>query len=517
MKQILHILRKDLRHHWIEIAFSLAALSAYSIYAVYDWEKDTLVFERNFWAIALPILIPLTWWFLIARVIQGETLVGDRQFWITRPYEWKKLLAAKAIFILLFISLPCYLTGVFLLIKAGFNPLHYWIGLFWMQAYLVVFPLVPMAALATVTRNITQSLVAFLAVILFMAGMLALAVIRPESSSSAGFDSDWVEGALVVVVSLLVVGLQYVRRKTALSRLLLAGTAAAVALVEFAGPYVVHGKSLLAGPPASASLSFRAVLDSRNAQNKTSETQANEDVEDPVTIQIPIITSGSSANLVARVDDVRLSLRARDGFLWDSKTGEYRSIMSAREEHWSTEFEMAKGIFERLRGVPVNGRVSLTLSIYRIGDTKQIAATAGEFVVPRVGLCRIAVRDDDRVLCYSALGSPTVLMRVEAATSTCPQHSGDEPAPAGAVAYDWKWASSPDLTYGVNPVEKYTFLLSNYPVQAHICPGTPLMVTLPEMTERAQIGFELSDFKVDEYRKQKFGGFLRILPAAPRK
>jgi len=30
-------------------------------------------------------------------VVHAESLVGDRQFWITRPYEWKKLLTAKAL------------------------------------------------------------------------------------------------------------------------------------------------------------------------------------------------------------------------------------------------------------------------------------------------------------------------------------------------------------------------------------------------------------------------------------
>jgi len=36
---------------------------------------------------------------VVSRPTRGarESLVGDRQFWITRPYEWKKLLTAKAL------------------------------------------------------------------------------------------------------------------------------------------------------------------------------------------------------------------------------------------------------------------------------------------------------------------------------------------------------------------------------------------------------------------------------------
>jgi hypothetical protein len=36
-------------------------------------------------------------------VIHAEALVGDRRFWLTRPYEWKKLLGAKALFLLVFL------------------------------------------------------------------------------------------------------------------------------------------------------------------------------------------------------------------------------------------------------------------------------------------------------------------------------------------------------------------------------------------------------------------------------
>jgi len=76
---------------------------------------------QTYWTL---ILLLLTWWFLIVRAVQSEALPGDRQYWITRPYEWKKLLAAKLLFIGVFVHLAAFVDDAFLLTRAGFN-LHF--------------------------------------------------------------------------------------------------------------------------------------------------------------------------------------------------------------------------------------------------------------------------------------------------------------------------------------------------------------------------------------------------------
>src|SRR5687768_13366660 len=43
-------------------------------------------------------LLPLAWCHLVMLMVHQEPLVGDRQFWVTRPYSWRSLIAAKAMF-----------------------------------------------------------------------------------------------------------------------------------------------------------------------------------------------------------------------------------------------------------------------------------------------------------------------------------------------------------------------------------------------------------------------------------
>lgn len=106
MKQTLHIIAKDARRFWPEIAILIVTTAAFAriypnqwltpgLYAVSGWGGFAGPQGLQLLATVLAVLVPVSWLLLIARVIHGESLVGDRQFWLTRPYEWKQLLAAK--------------------------------------------------------------------------------------------------------------------------------------------------------------------------------------------------------------------------------------------------------------------------------------------------------------------------------------------------------------------------------------------------------------------------------------
>ena len=154
MKQILHIFAKDARHFLPEILVSLALTIAFAWIYPNEWLWSRNVgavaggffFEPRLLASFLTLLVPVSWWLLISRVIHEEKLVGDCQFWVTRPYDWKKLLAAKALFLFCFLYLPLLLAQCFLLLRAGYSPLSYLPGLLF-NLYLIstvlVLPLSP--------------------------------------------------------------------------------------------------------------------------------------------------------------------------------------------------------------------------------------------------------------------------------------------------------------------------------------------------------------------------------------
>src|ERR1019366_2862448 len=220
MKQIWNIFRKDLRQFWREIVVTQALLVLYSWNDVRGWSGERMVgyaglagiIDYRFLAGLTTVLLPMAWAFLIVRVVQAEALVGDRQFWVTRPYEWKKLLA-----------------------RAGFNPPHYIAGLLWMQLLISLALILSILTLATVTASVVQLILALLGVALYMSGVAWLASVMPSSGFSGPVDS--LERTLLIVTCVSVAFWQYARRKTTGSRWLIAALALAVVLIVVATPY----------------------------------------------------------------------------------------------------------------------------------------------------------------------------------------------------------------------------------------------------------------------------------------
>src|SRR5580692_2001027 len=149
MTQALHIFKKDLRHLRIDIAVVLALIA---LFAYADSHASPVWNDRNrainATAQMLSILLPVSWLYLIARLVHAEPLVGDRQFWLTRPYQWPSLLAAKALFIISVISVPKAITDAIIISARGLALSHYLPGFALRELLVAIVMLLPFAALA---------------------------------------------------------------------------------------------------------------------------------------------------------------------------------------------------------------------------------------------------------------------------------------------------------------------------------------------------------------------------------
>jgi hypothetical protein len=493
MRQIFHIFRKDVRHHWMEILPCQAALVAFCWNEVRGWH-ERIDFRLDVLSTVVCVLLPLTWGFLVFRIVQSETLVGDRQFWITRPYEWKKLLPEKILFVLVFLNFPLLIAGAALLIKAGFSPWPHVLGLFWMQLLLIQIPFLPLMALAAVTRNLAQGLLALFAVLLFVAGMVALDAGMTFLGFPSG-DVDVLQSLIVIIVCVVAIGLQYTQRKTRQSRAWLAGGAVAAILVMSGNAYYLHGKDdKYPWPAAGQSTSFHADLDPVHLSAPKEPPEKDADVN----FAIPLRTWGLPPESLGRVRGVKITLRAPDGFRWDSDWQGYSSLLLPKEHHWRQDFSMKYKFYERLKSVPLKARVSVAVEVFREHDPEVITAGSGEFDVPRVGRCRVRPKDSSTLRCHSPLVKPPtmVVVRVDPATSTCTGREEDQ-RPREGVPYAWEWGSDSRLPdYGISPVESFQFYFFS---GAHICPGTPLSLSFPEFTENTRVDFDIGTFNLDEY------------------
>src|SRR5271157_445977 len=217
MHEIVVILQRDLRRLWWQIGVA-AAMSA--THGCLDALRAGV--SPGGVEVSLDILLPLVWACLIAQAIHQEALVGDREFWMTRPYRWPRLLAAKALFAALCVHLPSFLTDAAILLARGFNPLTALPQLLGKQLMLAGVLTLPAMALATVLSDLTQFAVAV--PILFLAMDLSVKG-RPR------FPSVYIAVAFLAVAAVAVAVLQYRQRRTGLARILaISGGLAAGAL-----------------------------------------------------------------------------------------------------------------------------------------------------------------------------------------------------------------------------------------------------------------------------------------------
>lgn len=266
------------------------------------------------WALVM-FLLPLAWWILIARVIHAEALPGDRQFWTTRPYAWKSLLGAKALFVLLFVNLPLLIADAVILRAYGFSPGAEIPGLLWTQVLLTAAFVLPTAALSAITTGLIQLL---LTVVVLAAAIQILSIAAPDASLGTGWITlDWVTfyyALLVITVAALGILLwQYARRRTLATRSLAAAAVILAALGTELIPWTtafaiqsrlfkkqVDQSSLHIGFDSSKKWAARALIE-RDGQ---------------VRIEIPLQITGVPAGMDAKPDGLVMTMEGREGVAW---------------------------------------------------------------------------------------------------------------------------------------------------------------------------------------------------------
>jgi hypothetical protein len=237
MKQSIHIFRKDARYLWREITVFVLFAAIYSRFGGYISGPDILLEIAVIW--------------LIARAVHAEPLVGDRQFWLTRPYDWRSLLCAKLLFIAAFVCIPIGLGQFAMVILGHFSVLPAIPGLLWSQVAIFSAGLL-IAALAAMTSTTTFMLavLGFVAVIAVAINVGSqLVIYRPGFPLSFVWVRDYSILAIFVLSAGLICLWQYRDRASVRSwAAAFAGVVLTILVFFFMPPsFAIAAQSLLAG------------------------------------------------------------------------------------------------------------------------------------------------------------------------------------------------------------------------------------------------------------------------------
>jgi hypothetical protein len=515
MKQILHIFAKDSRHFWPEILVSLAITAVFTWTTPHGWGQPgglgavagfAVLGGLPFLGGSLALIVVVSWWLLIARVVHDESLVGDRQFWLTRPYEWSKLLAAKAVFLLVYLYVPFFIAKLILLKLAGFHPLSYLPGLL-LNLLLVTAALVaPLFAIATVTANFARMALAVIAIIVGFIAALVIASVKGAGASMPAFTIPlipWLCGAVIV--------LQYASRRVRLSRLLLIG----YPLVSCAISFVVPGEALTESkyPAVTAKEAAPIQLAPLQDQNHL-VTVSSLPVEKLVQVGVPLQFSGVATGHMLTSGNIKVSIEAVNGVHWTSPW-QYmpleRYVPGSQDS--SVYFRIKRTVLESFRSMPVTLHLTLAFTDMRAGFSRRVAVQTSDFPVSEFGICAPEIGWDGSlqitgITCKSALRQPP-FNYVEAMWSNGACSAMTTEQKDGVKGDGWIGESdrSP-AEFGISPVWVTSIPLSNNmnmhmrsnpgqnPSQQlrYLCPGTPLTFTQYDSVRQIRSELTIRDF-----------------------
>jgi hypothetical protein len=470
MFQALRIFRKDIAYLWPRAAGFAALL-------VVLCRLDARVPEQPATWYAEPLLeasFLLACLYLTASVIHAEAPAGDCPYWVTRPVSWRSLLAAKALWLLVFLNLPVLLAQAIALAAHGVSPFDQFTVLIWRQVFLTALVVLPASALAAVTGTLLQ---------FAMAGLVyfALCDVPKIFAGSAAHDwlgwdwlgSEWIRisatAAVSMAVAALVAGMQFARRRTAVNRAILGAAALAMGLCQVLPwriGFALQSTFSGAAPDKTARIVFAAGR--RSAPPGTP----------PGRVEIPVDVSGVSADQGVRVEGVRTTIDARNGQHWDSGWGfageiflsaegkSPRPFLTSEGPYW-LEIAVAPEFYAAVKDGPVHLRSTLALIL--LGDS-----TSTDL---ELGGARIA---EDTAVCWThpaggvvAVACSSPFWRAARSTLRAQSQSTGE-----SVAGDLFATQPGALTYGPYPTDSGLSMWSNRVEGSVYAPPLPIKVIL---------------------------------------
>jgi hypothetical protein len=518
MKQILHIFAKDCRHFWPEVLISLALVGALvriypstwlansGLYAVAGGGFLPGMLEAGFLATLLTVLVPVSWWLLIARVVHAEALVGDRQFWVTRPYEWKKLLAAKTLFLVVFLYLPLLIGQCLLLLRAGFQPLSFVPGLLFNLLLITAVIVLPLLAITTVTATFARVTVTLLAGLACFIGYIAVSLYLSDSASIPY--RDHVSLPLAFCFCGVVVVLQYASRRVWVSRLVLG---ALPILLVLTGMTVSESDEVRRDYPR-ASAGQEAPVQLALLRDAPHPATAYLNRSKQVQVSIPLQVSGVAEGYALLSSQVKVSADAANGSHWNSAwqglNNQY--YLPGTSESWIT-FQMSRAFFDQVRTAPVTLHFTVALTRVQAGNVRSIPLPMQDFSVPDFGICSPQAEVfQSRLLgvaCRFAVHQPK-LTYIRARWMDSPCSSSQPGLDTGVQGDAWigSLESSP-ADFAIAPVWSPSIALSNgtnmegnKPESRYLCPGTPVTFTQYHQVGRTQYDFTIPDFRLPSYQ-----------------
>jgi hypothetical protein len=420
LRMIFHILKKDLKLLW---PFGLAAaIMQFAIVAVH---LKLGVFEEQPVYSSLLLLLESTMYFgvavLITTLVHQDSIVGVRQDWLVRPIRRRDLMGAKLVFLLLAVQLPMLLASMICGMANGFSLWPSISEAVSQNIYFLVGFTLPIFAFVSLTGSTAEALgAAVVLVVIYILGSEAL--ILPVNGSPMGPTTNtglaWIpltwRFAIYLVAALAILLLQYFRRATRASRLVLAATVAGCLFTELVPWNAVFAWQKAMAPASQAAQSIAVHFDPSTARAQSAApvsaartgatfrpAQRHEADEDTI-LHMPLVFTGIPAGSFLKIDRAVARVAAPNSTREQviSEVGDPGDFevpddgQNTSQPRSVDEILHVRGrTYTRLKDTPVTLQLDYSATLVNLSSTHPIPAVNGDLHIDGLGHCETRLND----------------------------------------------------------------------------------------------------------------------------
>jgi hypothetical protein len=363
---------------------------------------------------------------LAIAVVHEDTVPGVDQDWLARPLARTDLLLAKMLFVLVTVCLPMLVLNLIDELALGFPALPSLAGALYKEAYLFVCLLVPVMAVASATRNMTDLVVLVAALVVLYAASLwvSATLFGADRCPTCDTSISWLQHLLqhvgLFAGSAVILGLQYYRRRTPVSRALLAAGVLLLVGMQLPWNAAFAIQSWMGAPIGSSPVAIRIAADTAAVTDGTGTGGGRQDSarratqallqgdldtavlslksvgrphDMPVMLDVPLRITGLTRDEFLVVDRAEFSLVNAHGVALYKGTGTQRKAVPlipdpTQPEVVRQKFEIPGALYKRIGPRVVELVVDYSLTLRAVVAEHKIRAADGEVRSPEVGVCQ---------------------------------------------------------------------------------------------------------------------------------
>lgn len=466
-----------------------------------------------------PVLADFASMFLIAAIVHLEAIPGVRQDWLVRPISRLDLALEKLLFVVLMVNGPVFLAVLFQGLANKFSFRISMVAAIWQVTFLLFALILPIFSFASATENMTQAFIFGCGCSFLIGAFLTIAsdlnerahgTLKPVLHSSIGWVGETARFALVLAAAGTILALQYFRRKTLTSRILILAFGFAILSTLFISwkPAFAIEKTLSPSPGAGSKVVM--VFDSNGPKHHSpSGLAGSARRDDRTSIFLPLKLTSIHADAFLVTDHVEVRLFGPHGKVAFHGLGE--EVEAAKEgpnpaeQPVYQEIQLAASVYRAFSSQSLSAEIDYSLTLFGLNKSYSIPALDGDERMPGFGWCQTKMNEAETVVelrCMQPGRGPTcATLFLE--NETTGQRNPARSACFGEYSPYSGWYTGDNMAhFGANVPFRDSSGLAKFPVDGLQLPQSRLVIRVYEPEDHFTRSITIPQIRLQDWQAQ---------------